>query len=103
MTELTHASDLTTLHWLLAYGGFLVHVLLKLSEVKGSFTKNIKRKEIFIFIASTISIPIILIVCTDSMMKDILPINYVTAFLAGYQTQSFMKSIGKISNTQRTK
>jgi hypothetical protein len=29
-------------------------------------------------------------------MADLLPINHVTAFLAGHQTQSFLRSIGSI-------
>jgi hypothetical protein len=99
--QMRSIEQLTILHWFLAYGGLVVHILLKLSEIKGAFFKGIKRKEVFTFIASIIAIPITLIVCTDSIMKDVLPINYVTAFLAGYQTQSFMRSMSKIT-TSRT-
>jgi hypothetical protein len=98
--QMKSIEQLTILHWFLAYGGLLVHILLKLSQIKGAFLKGITRKEVFTFIASIVSIPIILIVCTDSMMKEVLPINYVTAFLAGYQTQSFMRSVSKITNNK---
>lgn len=98
--QIKSIEELSVIHWLLAFGGLAVHMLLKLSEIKGSLFNGIKRKEVFTFIASVIAVPIILIVCTDSMMKEVLPINYVTAFLAGYQTQSFMRSISKIRNTR---
>lgn len=98
--QIKSIDELSIIHWFLAYGGLIVHLLLKLSEIKGSFLTGIKRKAVFTFIASIIAIPIILIVCTDSMMKEVLPINYVTAFLAGYQTQSFMRSVSKLTNNR---
>jgi hypothetical protein len=99
--QIQHIEDLTVIHWFLAFAGLAVHVLMKLGEVKGAFFANIKRKEVFTIFASMILVPIILIVCTDSSVKQILPINYVTAFLAGYQTQSFVRSIAKFSKTNR--
>jgi hypothetical protein len=99
--QIKHIEDLTVIHWFLAFAGLAVHVLMKLGEVQGAFFANIKRKEVFTIIASMILVPIILIVCTDSSVKQILPINYVTAFLAGYQTQSFVRSIAKFSKTNR--
>lgn len=98
--QIKDIADLTVLHWGLAYGGLIVHVLLKLSEIKGKFFLGIKRKDIFTAIASAILIPIILIICTDTEIKTLLPINYLTAFLAGYQTQSFVRSITKIGKTK---
>ncbi len=99
--QIQHIEDLTVIHWFLAFAGLAVHVLMKLGEVQGAFFANIKRKEVFTILASVILVPIILIVCTDSSVKEILPINYVTAFLAGYQTQSFVRSIAKFSKTNR--
>lgn len=99
--QIKHIEDLTVIHWFLAFAGLAVHVLMKLGEVEGAFFSNIKRKEVFTILASIILVPIILIVCTDSSVKEILPINYVTAFLAGYQTQSFVRSIAKFSKSNR--
>jgi len=81
---------------LIAYGGLLIHVIMKLAELPGNLLDGWTKKDWLVTIASVVSIPIILIMCTDTSMKDILPINYVTSFLAGYQTQSFLKSISSI-------
>ena len=88
---------LNTIHWLLAYTGLAVQLLMKLAETPGPLFSDFTKKEILVLLASGISIPAILIVCTDTSMRDILPINYVTAFLAGYQTQSFLRSFTRIS------
>ena len=87
---------LEPMHWILAYTGLSVHILLKLAETPGGLFEGITKKDILSMIASIIAVPAILIVCTDTSLKDILPINYVTAFLAGYQTQSFIRSLGNI-------
>jgi hypothetical protein len=86
--------DITYL--LLAYGGLVLHILLKLAELPGSLFSEIDKKMVLVTIASAIAIPIILIICSDTSMKDLLPINHVTAFLAGHQTQSFLRSISSI-------
>lgn len=93
--------ELTSLHWLLAYGGLIVHILGKLSELEGGFFAGMTRKTILTTISSIILIPIILIVCTDTVIKDVLPINYVTSFLAGYQTQSFLQLLSKFNKAKR--
>lgn len=85
-------------HLVLAYGGLFLHVLLKLAEMPGNLLGSVNKRMVLITIASAIAIPIILLICTDTSMKDILPINYVTAFLAGYQTQSFLRSIGSLGD-----
>jgi len=87
---------LNALHWILAYLGLAVHLLLKMSETPGGLFDGFTKKDILTTIASIIAIPAILIVCTDTALKEALPINYVTAFLAGYQTQSFLRAIGNI-------
>lgn len=102
MNTASNLEQLTIFHWLLAYGGLLVHLLLKLAEVKGSLISGLSRKEVFTFLSSVLLVPMILIICTDSPMKDVLPINYVTAFLTGYQTQSMMRSISKLSTRQNS-
>lgn len=93
--------ELNPLHWLLAYGGLIVHILTKLSEIEGDFFAGISRKSTLTTISSIVLIPIILIICTDTSMKDILPINYATSFLLGYQTQSFVQVISKFNKNKK--
>jgi hypothetical protein len=81
---------------LLAYGGLILHVLLKLAELPGNLLSGVDKRMILVTIASIIAIPIILIICSDTSMGNLLPINHITAFLAGYQTQSFLRTIGSI-------
>jgi len=87
---------LDTTHLLLAYGGLILHTLLKLAETPLKLSESFDKRMVLVTIASAIGIPILLLICSDTSMKDILPINYVTAFLAGYQTQSFLRSVGSI-------
>lgn len=91
--QIKHIADLTSLHWALAYTGLLVHILMKIGNMKGKIWINFSRKFVTSTIASFLLIPVILLVCTDTGMKELLPINYLTAFLAGYQTQSLMANI----------
>lgn len=100
MEQIKDIMGLDTIHWLLAYGGLAVHILMKLAEFEGKLS-DISRREVLTTAASIIAIPIILIVCTDSSVKEILPINYVTAFLTGYQTQSLIRSISVISKKSK--
>lgn len=87
---------LEPMHWILAYSGLAVHLLMKMAETPGSLFAGFTKKDVLVTIASIIAIPAILIVCTDTSLKDVLPINYVTAFLAGYQTQSLLRSLSAI-------
>lgn len=91
--QIKHIVDLTPLHWLLAYTGLFVHILLKIGNMKGDLWHNFSRKFITSTLSSFLLIPAILLICTDTGMKELLPINYLTAFLAGYQTQSFMANM----------
>lgn len=80
------------LHLLLGYMGLLIHVILKLAQLPGSLFEGFTKKDGLVIFASALSIPVILLLCSDTAMKEFLPINNVTAFLAGYQTQSFLKT-----------
>ena len=94
MTNIFESIDLV--HWILAYAGMSIHILLKVADLNQTPDFKIKthiKKNIYTIIASLIMIPVILIVLTDESLKDILPINKVTAVLAGYQTQSLFKSL----------
>ena len=84
------------MHYLLAYAGLLIHVLMKLSETPGGLFEGWVKKDWLVVITSAVSIPVILILCTDTSLKDLLPINHLTAFLAGYQTQSFLRTLSGI-------
>lgn len=87
---------LELMHWILAYSGMMIHILMKLAEKQGQegFTiKGFLKDNIFHGLATLIMIPVILIVITDTSLHELLPINYLTAMLAGYQTQSLFKSL----------
>lgn len=84
------------IHWILAYAGMSIHILLKVADLNQTPDFKLKthiKQNIYTIVASLIMIPVTLIVLTDSSLKDILPINKVTSVLAGYQTQSFFKSL----------
>jgi len=99
--SIKHIADLTPLHWALAYVGLLAHVFMKIANCKGNLLSCFSRKFIMTTLASVLIIPAILLVCTDTGMKELLPINYLTAFLAGYQTQSMLLNI--LSLTKKTR
>jgi len=84
------------IHWMLAFAGALIHSLLKVAELQreGKYQPLDYLKSNYItLIATVIMIPTILIVITDTSLAELLPINYVTALLTGYQTQSLFKSL----------
>ena len=92
----THILNIDILHWLLAYAGMTIHILLKVADLNQTPDFSIRshiKKNIYTIVASIIMIPVLLIVLSDDSLKDILPINKVTSVLAGYQTQSVFKSI----------
>lgn len=94
---------LLPLHWILAYLGLAVNVLVKMAETPGGLLDGFTKKDVLLTIASFLAIPAILIVCTDTIVKEALPINYVTAFLAGYQTQSFLKTLSTLGGKYSAK
>jgi len=98
--QIKHITELTPLHWALAYTGLIVHVLMKIGNMKGPLKNNISRKVTMTTLASFLLIPAILLICTDTGMKELLPINYLTAFLAGYQTQSLMNNLLSLRKPQ---
>lgn len=93
------------IHWIIALGGALIHVLLKLSEVPENkkLLSAFTRKDKFVSIASFIAIPVLLLVISDTSLSELLPLNYVTSFLLGYQTQSFLRSFIVISSKKYLK
>lgn len=87
--------ELTTLHWILAYSGALIYVLLKIQELSrekeykfGSYLK----KHWASTIATAIMIPVCLLILSENF-ADVLPINNLTAVLVGYQTNQVFRSM----------
>jgi len=99
---ISHIQGLEPLHYMLAYAGLGIHVFMKMAETPGSLLEGFTKKDVLTTIASAIAIPAILIMCSENL-NTVLPINYVTAFLAGFQTQSVLRSIGKITGKFVTK
>lgn len=92
--ELRNAG-LEPLHFLLAYAGLILNLLMKLGEEfpLSDFSFNMFFRKYFISILfSIIAIPVLLIVATDTSIHEFLPINYVTSVLCGWQTQSIFKT-----------
>lgn len=89
-------AGLEPIHFVLAYAGMTLCLLARMGEEYPLpdfvFKKFLKQKLISI-IFSIIAIPVILVVATDSSIHEFLPINLVTAVLAGWQTQSIFKSV----------
>ena len=98
------------LHLLLAYGGMAIHILMKLAELtkesdpanKFSIKDYIKKYK-FNMLASFLMIPLLLIMATDTSLIDFLPLNNVTAVLAGWQTNSTFKALMGIYSKRATK
>jgi hypothetical protein len=86
------------IYWFLAYSGIVIHFLIKWWESKRPLTKYWGRNTILPVIISAVSIPVILIILTEPFVSAMLPLNKLTAFIAGYQTQSALKSFLTIFN-----
>lgn len=94
--------NITTVEWFIAFSAMLVTFLKNLNVAKDANNKfslaaYIKAKWVAM-LSTMILLPTVLLVCTDPTMEDILPINKVTAFLAGLQIDSvtdFVVEIGK--------
>lgn len=89
-------NNLTVLHWVIAYTTAIIYVLLKISELKtqnpnyqfGDYLK----KHWASTIATALMLPVILLIAAEDL-PDILPINNITAALAGWQTNSLFKTV----------
>lgn len=89
------ASGLESIHFALGYAGLFLNILMKMGEgyplPEFTFREFFKRN-LFSILFSLVAIPVLLIVATDTSIHEFLPINKVTAVLAGWQTQSLFKS-----------
>lgn len=82
---------ITYVHWILAALGLILYYLRQIGNFDGEKWKDaFDRKQITLLISSVIFIPILFFVCSESGMSEIIPINYLTAVIAGYQTRDVM-------------
>jgi len=87
---------LIPMHFILAYAGMLIHVLLKVGELRKDpdFTvKGYIKKHIFSMVASLITIPVLLVMACEPAVAEMLPLNFITATLIGWQTNSTFKAL----------
>lgn len=86
------------IYWFLAYAGAIIHFMVKWMESRKPFMKFWNRSVYIPMIISAMAIPVILILLTEPFISGVLPLNKLTAFIAGYQTQSVLKSFVTIFN-----
>lgn len=92
----TLIEHISPLHWLMAYAGALLHLLMKYGEHRKQpgFTFGGWIKENLLHtIINFISIPVVMVLISDPAVQTYLPLTYPTALLAGWQTQSMLKSL----------
>lgn len=92
---------------LLAYAGLLINILMELAKLNKA-DGNVRLKDYlseqkYNLIASVIMIPVLLIVAGDTSLKEILPLNYVTAVLCGWQTDATFKALMALGTSRLRK
>ena len=98
-TQTIHAlqeAGLDSIHFVLAYAGMILCLLARMGEeypLPDFAVRRFFKQKLISILFSIIAIPVILVVATDSSIHEFLPINLVTAVLAGWQTQSIFKSV----------
>jgi len=88
--------QLDSLHFILAYAGMLIHLLIKLDKARQRHDycgRVFLHKMVVPTLINIIAIPVLLVTIADTSLQEFLPINHVTALLCGYQTQSIFKLI----------
>ena len=83
--------------YIIAAGGLLLHIIFKLAEFPGSLLSGWTKKDTLVTLASVIAIPLIMVILHDPLFENVMPLNKVTAFLIGYQTQSFIRAFAGIA------
>lgn len=96
MNKIVLPIELTPLHWIIAYASVVVYILITIQELKDKnegfkFLDYIK-KYWASTLATAIMLPIILLIAAENF-ADILPINNVTAALAGWNTNSIFRKV----------
>lgn len=80
----------------MAYAGALLHLLMKLAEVRTKPGFNFGgwvKENLLHTIINVIAIPVVMILISEPAVQQYLPLTYPTALLAGWQTQSMLKSL----------
>lgn len=98
MYELSQIHEITMLHWLLAYAGSFIYIMLKiqeLSEIKGYQFGAYVKSHLASTVATIVMIPVCMLILHDSF-NSTLPINNLTSVIIGYQTNQIFKSIMSI-------
>lgn len=88
-------AGLDFMHFALAYAGLALSLIMKMAEeytLPDFRFRGFLKKNLISIIFSIVAIPVILIVATDTSIREFLPITYLTAVLAGWQTQEMFKS-----------
>ncbi len=96
MNKIVLPIELTPLHWIIAYATVLIYILMTVQELKEQ-NSNYKLWDYFkkywaSSLATALMLPIILLIAAENF-ADILPINNVTAALAGWNTNSMFKKL----------
>lgn len=95
------------LFFVLAYAGMFIHILMKLAETEpenqSGKMKSYMKKHKYSLWASVLMIPVLLILATDTSLKDILPLNYFTATMVGWQTNSTFKAVMSYGSSKMKK
>lgn len=93
-------TEIATEHLVCAYLGMLIFTLMKIEEDrKRGLLGSWKLWRLWVFnnvislIISVITIPLLLYIATDPLVKSYFPISIPTAVLAGYQTQGLFRSV----------
>ncbi len=99
--QIKNITDLTLIHWFLAYATLASRLFLDLAVSTGTLKETIfNKKTFFTTLAHGMLIPVCLITCTDTAIKTILPINYVTAVLLGFNIEMFVNIIVKVGESR---
>lgn len=96
MNKIVLPIELTLLHWIIAYATTIIYILLTVQDEKDK-DPNYKlgdylKKRWASTLATMLMLPVILLIAAENF-ADVLPINNVTAGLAGWQTNSIFKKV----------
>ncbi len=94
------------IHLLLAYSGMFIHTAIQIQKASNQYKSEFSilkflRYNAFHLVADLVAIPVILIIFTDSAMKELWNMNYLTATFTGYTSQSMLHSLFKIKTKEQ--
>lgn len=104
-----HIDGVHANHLVCAYLGMVIFTLMKIEEDRrrgllGSWKmwRNWIIDNVISIIISIISVPLILYIATDPLMREYFPISIPTSVLVGYQTQGVFRSLMTIAAPKNT-